>query len=73
MSELKYKGYVLPLQSKCELKFSDVPLDKLPLAMAYVPMQKFGEVYSEEDALERGTLFPELDKPFKGKFTGVKR
>ena len=41
-------------------------LNNLPLAMAYVPMQQFGEMYSPEVALERGTLFPELDLPFEG-------
>ena len=41
-------------------------INKLPLAMAYVPMQQFGEMYSPEVALERGTLFPEHDLPFEG-------
>ncbi|MBQ4518799.1 MAG: spore coat associated protein CotJA [Clostridia bacterium] len=30
---------------------------------AYVPVQKFSEHYSPEEALERGTLFVELDLP----------
>ncbi len=30
---------------------------------AYVPMQKFGEIYSPEQGLERGTIFSELDLP----------
>lgn len=46
------------------------PLDQLPLAMAYVPMQKFGETYDGLRALERGTIFPDLDLPFCGR--GVK-
>ena len=37
-----------------------------PYAMAYIPMQKLTNVYSEDAALARGTLFPELDKPFLG-------
>ena len=41
-------------------------LDSLPLAMAYVPFQKWRSTYSLEKALERGTLFPDLDLPFKG-------
>ena len=36
------------------------------LAMAYVPKQKWYESYSDDVALARGTLFPELDKPFIG-------
>lgn len=35
-----------------------------PYAMAYVPIQKMTSVYPEATALERGTLYPELDKPF---------
>ena len=36
----------------------------LPLAMAYVPVQTWGETYDPETALCRGTLFPSLDLPF---------
>ena len=36
-----------------------------PLAMAYVPLQTWGETYSPEKALCRGTLFPVLDLPFE--------
>lgn len=36
-------------------------------AMAYVPMQRWGEVFSPARALRHGTLFPILDKPFTGK------
>lgn len=37
------------------------------LAMAYVPDQKWGDLYDECVALQRGTLFPDLDKPFTGR------
>lgn len=37
-----------------------------PIAMAYVPWQRWGEVYDPEKALCRGTLFPALDLPFTG-------
>ncbi len=33
-------------------------------AMAYVPYQNAGKLYAPEQALCRGTLFPDLDKPF---------
>ncbi|MDY5884210.1 spore coat associated protein CotJA [Roseburia sp. 831b] len=36
------------------------------VAMAYVPWQYFQNVYEPEKALEVGTIFPELDKPFLG-------
>ena len=35
------------------------------LAMVYSPHQSFDGLYSTEEALERGTLFVELDKPWK--------
>lgn len=35
-----------------------------PLAMAYVPMQKLENIYEPTHALKRGTLYPELDKPW---------
>lgn len=73
MTDLKYQGFSSNNSPHDSVKFSEVRLDDLPLAMAYVPMQKFGEIYSESEALTRGTLFPELDKPFRGKFTGVNR
>ncbi len=41
-------------------------LDDLPLAMAYVPMQKWGTLYAPAAALDRGTIFPALDLPFIG-------
>ncbi|MBR6506775.1 MAG: spore coat associated protein CotJA [Clostridia bacterium] len=34
--------------------------------MLYVPYQRFDKLYSEEEALERGTLFRALDLPFLG-------
>jgi hypothetical protein len=37
-----------------------------PLAMAYVPFQKFGEIYEPEVAFNMGTLYKELNKPFLG-------
>ena len=36
-----------------------------PLSMAYVPFQQWGETYQHDDALEYGTLFPELNFPFR--------
>lgn len=43
-----------------------VPITDAVLAMAYVPMQEYNMVYDVEDALQMGTLFPNLDKPFLG-------
>ena len=37
-----------------------------PLAMVYSPLQEFRELYTPDVALDRGTLFAELDLPFEG-------
>ena len=36
------------------------------VAMAYVPMQTDTTVYDTEKAMQTGTLFPALNKPFAG-------
>lgn len=46
--------------------YDDTQLKNLPLTMAYVPFQKCIDSYTEAEALKRGTLYPELDKPFYG-------
>lgn len=38
-----------------------------PIAMMYVPYQKWEEPYDTETAFARGTIFPSLDKPFIGR------
>ena len=49
-------------------------LTRLPedpaLAMAYVPVQLDTATYTPADALDAGTLFPVLDKPFLGRRVG---
>ena len=47
-------------------------LKGLPVAMAYVPWQRFSQTYDLCRALQSGTIFPELDKPFRGKRGGCK-
>jgi len=39
------------------------PLDSLPLAYSYTPIQRWRMMYRPEEALSRGTLFEELYKP----------
>ena len=41
-------------------------LNDLPLAMAYVPMQKWDSVYEMGDGFYAGTIFPALNLPFTG-------
>lgn len=35
-------------------------------AMAYIRDQQYGKIYSDEEALSRGTLFPALYMPLEG-------
>lgn len=54
-----------PLESRCGCTPERPSMDKdFALAMAYVPWQYFDTVYEPDKALEIGTIFPELDKPF---------
>jgi len=50
----------------CDNNRNDTCIDNMPLAMAYVPMQRWKNVYNNDVALTRGTIFPELDLPFLG-------
>ena len=42
-------------------------LSGLPLAMAYVPWQEWRKIYDVCEGFHRGTIFEELDLPFRGK------
>lgn len=44
---------------------SPFPSDPV-VAMAYVPYQNPVTIYSADKGIERGTMFPCLDKPFCG-------
>lgn len=46
-------------------------MEEFPIAMAYVPWQYWNEQYELNKALQAGTIFPELDKPYLG-LRGVK-
>ena len=37
-----------------------------PLASVYAPLQEFRSLYDRETALHKGTIFTELDLPFRG-------
>ena len=42
-------------------------LSGLPIAMAYVPWQSYGNIYPLQQALRNGTIFRELDFEFAGR------
>ena len=45
-------------------------VDRCPLAMAYVPWQCWSDTYAPSVALQRGTIFPELDLPWEVRNNG---
>ncbi len=51
-----------------ELQNSEFFIRPLPkdtvIAMAYVPYQNARKLYSPEQGIQTGTIFPELNKPF---------
>lgn len=40
-------------------------IEDMPLAMAYIPFQKWRNLYDPNEAFQRGTIFKELDLPFE--------
>lgn len=54
----------------CMPEKTAVCLENLPVAMAYVPTQKFCDTFDTRKGLQMGTIFPELCKPFCGKGGG---
>lgn len=52
--------------SNPECRKEQEPVDRMAFTMAYVPWQPWCEVYDLEEGYCRGTIFPCLDKPFKG-------
>ncbi len=55
-----------PYSSPAMRTRNESSVDNLALAMAYVPMQQFKNVYELDEGLRYGTIFPELNKPFMG-------
>lgn len=53
-----------------ESTVSSNPMTGFPLAMAYVPYQSFDDLNEPCKALEQGTLFRALYKPFYGQKRG---
>lgn len=62
-----YVGMKISLENISESRdSSSCNLCNMPIAMAYVPMQQWKTTYSPSEALCNGTVFPELNLPFKG-------
>ena len=54
-------------QRECGERYDMSSCQDFALAMAYVPWQHFEHVYEPDRALQIGTIFPELNKPFCGR------
>ncbi|MBQ8413264.1 MAG: spore coat associated protein CotJA [Lachnospiraceae bacterium] len=52
--------------SDCGCNDNNMKMRTMPLAMAYVPIQNWGELYDPETALCQGTIFPDLNLKFCG-------
>ena len=57
---------IMSSNSDCGCKDNNHHMHHMPLAMAYVPMQKWRNIYEADVGLDRGTMFCELDLPFLG-------
>lgn len=53
-------------ESVCKVLCKD-SLSQMPLAMAYIPWQKWNDIYETCKGFQRGTIFAELDKTFLGR------
>lgn len=55
----------VPMHEFClETDYSAV--DPRVLAMAFINMQPLDDVYETEDGFSRGSIFPNIDKPYLG-------
>lgn len=51
-------------EKDCMDKTADFMRD-MPIGMSYVPMQHWRKIYAAEEGFSKGTIFAELDFPFK--------
>ncbi len=66
LADYRYQQRRMPMPEQARPAPAPVPSESVP-AMLYVPRQTDVSVYDESKALEKGTLFPCLNKPFAGK------
>ena len=72
---MNYTSRMMPGQCGCQQERPaqwDCRADEFPIAMAYVPWQKWKDIYEPSRALNVGSIFAELDKPFMG-MRGVRK
>lgn len=54
-------------QTCCQTNRAQDEWNNFPIAMGYVPWQYLNTLYEPDKALQVGTIFPELNKPFEGR------
>lgn len=55
------------MQRKCPCIPQETVINNVRLARAYVPFQKLCNLFTPEEALDKGTVFPELYSPYSKK------
>ncbi len=60
----------LPTFLKTAERRPAIPKDAT-VTMAYIPLQESLDTFSTEEGLAKGTIFPQLDKPFCGRMVKV--
>ena len=54
------------MRERASMQPTDESQGGMSLAMAYVPSQRFENLYEANDGWHRGTIFADLDKPYEG-------
>jgi hypothetical protein len=63
--ENRYPGYYL---SRIPHRYGNFPMGRsFELAEAYIPYQRYTTSFSPMEALQAGTMFPELVRPYEKK------
>lgn len=65
-ANLGYTGVTQPRMDVAQQQSNTINPALLSLAMGFVPFQAWENTYDHQVALQRGTIFPSLDKPFLG-------
>lgn len=63
-SDQKKTQSIEPTMNPAPGYYPGMPYPGMELARAYVPIQRLGKLYTPAQALETGTLFPELYRPY---------
>jgi len=61
------RKYAAAVSQDTDERAENGPDERKPaLAMAYIRDQSYGRTYPDQEALRKGTLFPELYMPYEG-------